>query len=71
MANKRNFLEKFQDITIVLNLGILADYLRTPGLPGRQRDDNIEISYVIVTTARSKPEPQRLHPNLSRHVQTK
>jgi hypothetical protein len=43
MASKRNFLEKFQDITILLDLGILGDYLRTLELPGRQRDDNIKI----------------------------
>jgi hypothetical protein len=43
MASKRNFLAKFQDIAIVLNLGILADYLRTLGIPGRHRDDNIKI----------------------------
>jgi len=38
MASKRNFLAKFPGITTVLNLGILADYMRTLGLPGR---DNI------------------------------
>jgi hypothetical protein len=43
MASERNFLATFQDITTVLNLGLLADYLRTLGIPGRQRDHNTKI----------------------------
>jgi hypothetical protein len=43
MASKRNFLAKLQNITILLNLGVLADYLRTPKLPGRQHGDIIKI----------------------------
>jgi hypothetical protein len=40
MASKRNFLAKFPGITTILNIGILADYTRTLGLLGRQRDNN-------------------------------
>ena len=43
MASKRNFLTKFQDITIKVNLGTLADFMRTIGIDGRQRGDNIKI----------------------------